>query len=86
MTRNDRCDMQSTLHSTFPCSLQMEMENRPKLARIRLIWVPGSHAISSDEPSHAYKVRYRGRGEPGAEAIAFDDATADDDDDDELDD
>ena len=49
--------MQSTLHSTLPCSLQTLMLKRPKFARIRLMCVPSSQAISSELPSQAYSVR-----------------------------
>lgn len=61
--------MQLTLQSVLPTSLQMEMEKRPKLARTRLMAVPGSQLISRVEPSHPYLVR-RSRERPGKEGEA----------------
>ena len=49
--------MQLVDQVVFPPSLQMEMENRPKLALTRLMTVPSSHSMSRVEPSHPYLVR-----------------------------
>lgn len=57
-TRNDLGDMQLTLHSVFPCSLHIVMENLPQFARIRWISFPSPHSISSVLPSQAYAVSY----------------------------
>ena len=40
----------------LPPSLQMEIENLPKLALTRFITVPSSHSISKVEPSQPYLV------------------------------
>ena len=43
MTKYDLGDVQSTLQSRLPCSLQIDMLKRPKLALIKLINLPSSH-------------------------------------------
>lgn len=57
-TLSDLGNMQLTLHSTFPWSLQMVIEKRPQLARMRLITSPGSHSMVSFLPSQAQAVWY----------------------------
>ena len=52
----------------LPPSLQMEIENRPKFARTRLITVPSSHSMSRVEPSHPYLVL---RSEPEMNPFSF---------------
>lgn len=52
--------MQLTDHSRFPCVLQIEIENLPKLARIKLILVPSSHSNLRWPPSQAILVSYDG--------------------------
>ena len=54
--------MQLVDQVVLPPSLQMEMENRPKFARTRLMSLPSSHSMSRVEPSHPYLVR---RSDPG---------------------
>jgi len=49
--------IQLTDQSVFPSSLQMEIENRPKLARTKLMTVPSSHSIFNVVPSQPYFVR-----------------------------
>ena len=49
--------MQLTDQSVMPSSLQMEMENLPKLALTRLMTVPSSHSILRVVPSQPYLVR-----------------------------
>lgn len=55
-TRRLFCDMQLTLQSTLPWSLQIVSEKRPKFALIILIVSPGSHSIVNVLSSHAYAV------------------------------
>ena len=49
--------IQLTDQSVFPSSLQIEIENRPKLARTKLMTVPSSHSIFRVVPSQPYFVR-----------------------------
>ena len=60
--------MQLVDQVVLPPSLQMEMENRPKLARTRLITVPSSHSMSSVVPSQPYFVR---RSEPAPKIVFY---------------
>ena len=53
----ERWLMQLTLQSVLPCSLQMVMENLPKLARTKWITSPCSQLKVRLERSHAYAVR-----------------------------
>lgn len=55
-TRRLFCDMQLTLQSTLPWSLQIVREKRPKFALIILIVSPGSHSIVNVLSSQAYAV------------------------------
>ena len=50
--------MQLTLQSVKPCSLQMAMENRPKLARITWMFSSASQAMTKSSFSHRYAVLY----------------------------
>ena len=54
---SERGSMQLTLQLPFPTSLQIEEENRPKLARTTLMREPSSQTTLSLEPSQPYLVR-----------------------------
>ena len=56
ITRNVLGSMQLTLHSVLPPSLQIEIENRPKLALTTLMTVPSSHSIFRVVPSQPYSL------------------------------
>lgn len=61
-TRRLFCDIQLTLQSTLPWSLQIVNENLPKFALTILIMSPVSHSIVSVLSSHAYAVPSFGTG------------------------